>query len=276
MPAPAARVLPPLNIQAWIEDHRHQLKPGAVGAGTRCLWEDRDLIVAAVAGPENRKDYHVNPTDELFFQVEGDIIVRVMEEGSEPVDVPVRQGEMLLIPAGTPHAPQRASGTIGLLIERRRPKGEDDLVRFYCDKCTRIVHEEQYDHSTGHAQLRAMTESFWSDATLRTCVHCGYVLQRPSGTVLPPPKDLVYRAPAASRAGKPASRAKVTTKDSSKALTKTVVRSGLMPATGRKRPEDRAAATAVVAASSIPSPGTKAGSPLAMARRKMTTGTSKR
>jgi 3-hydroxyanthranilate 3,4-dioxygenase len=180
-------LLPPLNLKAWIDEHRHLLKPPV---GNKVVWEDRDFIVMVVGGPNHRKDFHVNPTEELFFQVEGDIVVRIIDAHGQPQEVPIREGEMFLLPANIPHSPQRSAGTVGMVVERRRPRGEDDHIRFYCDKCGEVVHDEQFELADIQHQLKRLMEDFWSDATMRTCMQCGGVLQPPTGQVSPPPKDM--------------------------------------------------------------------------------------
>lgn len=181
------RLLPPLNLQAWINDNRHALKPPV---GNKCVWEDRDFIVMVVGGPNHRKDFHVNPTEELFLQIEGDMIVRIIDHHGVQRDIPIRQGELFLLPPNVPHSPQRPANTVGLVVERRRPQGEDDHLRFYCDKCGATVYEEQFELRDIAQQLKRLMEHFWSDATLRTCVHCGTVVQPPTGPALPPPPDM--------------------------------------------------------------------------------------
>lgn len=181
----------PLNLTTWIEAHRHLLKPPV---GNKCVWEDRDFIVMVIGGPNQRKDFHINPTEELFFQVEGDIVLRVIDAHGKQRDLPIRQGEMFLLPPSVPHAPQRAAGTIGLVVERRRPRGEDDRLRFYCEKCNEVVYEESFElkdmSGAGGGPLKRMMDEFWSDATLRTCVHCGTVVNPPSGQVSQPSKEM--------------------------------------------------------------------------------------
>ena len=105
-------VLPPINLNAWVAEHRHLLKPPV---GNAAIW-DGDFLVMVVGGPNQRADYHVNPGGELFFQIEGDIVLKIIEDG-RPRDVPIRQGELFLLPAGVPHSPQRPAGTVGLVVE---------------------------------------------------------------------------------------------------------------------------------------------------------------
>lgn len=216
----------PLNLKAWIDEHRHALRPPV---GNKCVWEDRDTIVMVVSGPNQRKDFHINPTEELFFQVEGDMILRVMDAMGQQREIPVREGEMFLLPPQVPHSPQRPVGSVGLVVERRRPRGEDDQLRFYCERCGEVVYEEQFELSDIGGQLKRMMDEFWSDATLRTCVHCGTVVHPPSGQIAPPPKEMAF--PSDLRVGP--GRSGTGGGAAPKAASKAPVRPGARPGTAR-------------------------------------------
>ena len=83
-----------------------------------------------VAGPNARKDYHYNETEELFYQIEGDIVVKTQQNG-KMVKVEIKEGEMFLLPAKIPHSPIRSEGSIGLVIERKsEPHHKDGLMWF--------------------------------------------------------------------------------------------------------------------------------------------------
>lgn len=166
-----------LNLKAWIDENRHLLKPPV---GNKCVWEDRDFIVMIVGGPNARKDYHVNQTEELFYQVEGDITVKIIENGVKR-DISIKQGDLFLLPPGIPHSPQRPAGTVGMVVERQRPAGMKDYLRFYCDKCGAVVHEPEFDLKNIGTQLKQIMEEFWSPASkaLRTCKKCGAELTPP-------------------------------------------------------------------------------------------------
>src|SRR5205823_15112392 len=114
----------PFNLQQWINDNRALLKPPV---GNKMIYNG-GFMVMVVGGPNQRSDYHVNPGEELFYQVEGDIVLRVIDEG-RPRDIPIRQGELFLLPAGVPHSPQRPANTVGLVIEQRRPAAANDHLR---------------------------------------------------------------------------------------------------------------------------------------------------
>ena len=103
----------PFNLQNWIKENRDLLKPPV---GNKNLYKDAgDYIVMIVGGPNARKDYHYNETEELFYQLEGDILVKIQENG-KAVDVPIKAGEMFLLPAKVPHSPIRSEGSVGLVI----------------------------------------------------------------------------------------------------------------------------------------------------------------
>ena len=113
----------PFNLQKWIDEHRHELKPPV---GNRNLYKDAgDYVVMIVAGPNARKDFHYNETEELFYQLEGDIVVRIQEDG-KAVDIPIKEGEMFLLPAKVPHSPMRSEGSIGLVVELKRTGTETE------------------------------------------------------------------------------------------------------------------------------------------------------
>ncbi len=164
------------NLENWIDEHRHLLKPPV---GLVPVWTDHEFMVSVVGGPNERKDYHINPTEEFFYQLEGGMTLKVIENG-ERRDVSIGEGEILLLPVGVPHSPQRPAGTVGLLIEHKRPEGQNDHVRFYCDECDHILFDKQV-YMTDLSLLKPILESFWTDTEARTCDKCGAVLTPPAG-----------------------------------------------------------------------------------------------
>ena len=109
-------LLPPINFKKWIDENRHLLKPPV---GNKVVYENADFMIMVVGGPNSRKDYHVDPVEEFFYQVEGDMILKIMENDNR-VDIPIKEGEIFLLPKYIPHSPQRFKDTIGLVIEFRR------------------------------------------------------------------------------------------------------------------------------------------------------------
>lgn len=169
-------VLGALNLKQWVEDHRELLKPPV---GNKMVWQDREFLVMVVGGPNQRKDYHIEEGEEFFYQIEGDITVRIIEDG-KPRDVTIREGEMFLLPAGIPHSPQRPAGTVGLVIERQRQQGERDHLRWYCEKCGEVLYDADFQLEDLGTQLKPIINEFYETESLRTCASCGTVMEVPS------------------------------------------------------------------------------------------------
>ena len=165
-----------LNLQQWVEDHRELLKPPV---GNKMVWQDREFLVMVVGGPNQRKDFHIEDGEEFFYQIEGDITVRVIEDGKLR-DVPIREGEMFLLPARIPHSPQRPAGTVGLVIERQRRAGERDHLRWYCEGCEKVLHDVDFQLEDLGKQLKPIIEEFYAKESLRTCDSCGTVMAVPA------------------------------------------------------------------------------------------------
>ena len=171
-------VLPPFNLNAWVAEHRHLLKPPV---GNQQIYKDnKDFIVMVVGGPNSRKDFHYNEGEELFYQLQGDIRVRIYDEGRIK-DIEIKEGEMFLLPGKTPHCPQRKADTIGLVIERYRRAGEQDGFLWFCEQCEHKLYEEYFTLEDITTQLPIVMQTFYNDRGLRTCKNCGHEL-------LPPPK----------------------------------------------------------------------------------------
>jgi len=170
----------PINLRKWIEEHRHELKPPV---GNKQVWKDeRGMIIMVVAGPNARKDYHVNETEEFFYQIEGDITVRIIRpDTGKPHDVVIREGEIYLLPANVPHCPMRPRGTIGLVVEQPRPAGAKDKLQWFSDDTHELVHEAEFDLENIETDLKKIMERFWSDDELRT--------NKKTGSVISPPKE---------------------------------------------------------------------------------------
>jgi 3-hydroxyanthranilate 3,4-dioxygenase len=161
-------VFAPINLQSWVAEHRQLLKPPV---GNKPIW-DGDFLVMVVGGPNKRTDYHINPGGELFYQVEGDIVVRIIDD-QKPRDVAIRQGELFLLPAGVPHSPQRTAGTVGLVVEVPKfAKGVHHL-RWYCRSCNAVLHDFAFEPADLGTQIKTMIGEFNSSTALRTCKQCG-------------------------------------------------------------------------------------------------------
>ena len=164
-----------INFREWIDEHRHLLKPPV---GNRQVFENAEFIVMVVGGPNARKDYHYNEGEEFFYQLEGDITLKVMDSGV-PRDIAIREGEIFLLPARVPHSPQRPSGTIGLVIERKRREGELDGCFWFCESCGEKLHEEYFPMANIVTQLPEIMNAFYESEAKRRCGSCGAVMQPP-------------------------------------------------------------------------------------------------
>lgn len=166
----------PFNLKSWIETNRHLLKPPV---GNQQVYKGNDdFIVMVVGGPNARKDFHYNESEELFYQLEGSINIRIQENG-EFVDVPLHEGDMFLLPAKIPHCPQRPANTIGLVIERNRRAGEKDGFLWFCETCNHKLYEEYIDLTDIVKELPIVMNKFYSSSALRTCKSCGTVMEPP-------------------------------------------------------------------------------------------------
>ncbi len=163
------------NLRDWVDRHRHVLKPPV---GNKRVFEDGDFIIMVIGGPNSRQDYHIDPGQEFFYQLEGDIVLRTMQDGRR-MDVPIRQGEVLLLPAQVPHSPQRPADTVGLVVERRRLAGEHDGFQWYCERCGNLLHEDFIELTDIETQLPPVFARFYANEERRTCSRCGAVLERP-------------------------------------------------------------------------------------------------
>ncbi len=168
-------MLPPFNFKEWVEKNRDQLKPPVCN---KTVFEDGDFIIMAIGGPNTRKDYHDDPGEEFFFQIEGNMVLRVMDQG-KPRDIPIRQGEMFLLPARMPHSPQRSPNTVGLVVERKRQEGELDGFMWFCDQCHTKLHEEYLPLKSIVKDLPPLFDRFWNSEDARTCKKCGHVMPLP-------------------------------------------------------------------------------------------------
>lgn len=166
---------PPFNFQKWIDENRADLKPPV---GNKKVYEDGDFIIMAVGGPNSRKDYHDDPGEEFFFQLEGNMVLRVMENG-KPRDIAINQGEMFLLPPHVYHSPQRSANSVGLVVERKRQEGELDGFLWFCDQCHSKLHEVKVQLKDIVKDLPPLFNAFWDSENARKCKSCGHLMPLP-------------------------------------------------------------------------------------------------
>jgi 3-hydroxyanthranilate 3,4-dioxygenase len=165
----------PFNLKQWINDNRDLLKPPV--SNKNLYVESGDYIVMIVGGPNARKDYHYNETEELFYQLEGDITVRIQEDGN-PVDIEIKEGDMFLLPANTPHSPMRPANTVGLVIERVRKETEHkDGLMWFCEKCNTKLHESYFKLDNIEKDFIPRFKEYYGSEKMRTCPKCGHQME---------------------------------------------------------------------------------------------------
>lgn len=168
-------IAPPFNLHRWIEQNRVLLKPPV---GNKLLFQDSEFIIMAVGGPNSRKDFHHDPGEEFFYQLEGDILLKTVQDG-RLTDVPIRAGEVFLLPPEVPHSPQRPAGSVGIVVERQRRPEEMDGFSWYCENCGHRLYLERVAVRNIETQLPEIFSRFYSSAEHRTCSVCGTVMHAP-------------------------------------------------------------------------------------------------
>lgn len=165
----------PFNFKKWIDENRPLLKPPV---GNQQVFKGNDdFIVMVVGGPNSRKDYHYDEGEEFFYQLEGDIILKIIEDG-KPKDIEIKEGEIFLLPPRVPHSPRRPANTIGLVIERYRREGEKDGFIWHCENCGELLYEEYVELTDIVNQLPPIMDRFWNNPEHCTCKNCGTVMKK--------------------------------------------------------------------------------------------------
>lgn len=169
------QIAAPFNLNRWVDQNRHLLKPPV---GNKLLFQDSELIVMAVGGPNSRRDFHHDPGEELFLQLEGTMVLRIVRDGRID-EVPIAAGELFLLPPEVPHSPQRPAGTVGIVVERRRAPDELDGFSWYCENCGNRLYLERVAVRNIETELPAVFARFYSSTPHRTCSACGTVMAVP-------------------------------------------------------------------------------------------------
>jgi len=181
----------PFNLQQWIDEHREQLKPPVCN---KQIFEHDDYIVMVVGGPNNRTDFHYNETPELFYQIEGEMVLRIVKNAQgesldiseidkastnsktiEFLDIPIKAGEIFLLPGKVLHSPQRFENSVGLVVEQQRALGQQDALYWFCQQCKAPLYNEQFCLSNIETDLPKVFNNFYSTTDNCQCCHCGYI-----------------------------------------------------------------------------------------------------
>ncbi len=164
----------PFNFNKWIEEHRDLLKPPVCN---KQVFDDGDFIVMVVGGPNGRRDYHWEEGPEFFYQLEGEMLLKTIQDG-EAVDYPIKAGEVFLLPPEVPHSPVRYANSIGLVVERKRVKGETDGLMWFCENCDNKLYEEYFHLTNIEKDFFPVFDRFLNDEKNRTCKECGTVMPK--------------------------------------------------------------------------------------------------
>lgn len=168
-------ILPPINFKKWIDENRHLLKPPV---GNQVIYKDSEFIVMVVGGPNARKEFHYNEGEEFFYQIEGDMELPIRVDGKTEV-IRIKEGEIFLLPGKVEHSPQRFKNTVGLVIERVRKAGEMDACSWYCETCSELLYRASFQLHDIVDELPKLMQAYYDDLSLRTCKHCGTVMEIP-------------------------------------------------------------------------------------------------
>ena len=167
-----AELLKSFNLQGWIDEHRDMLKPPI---GAQSIWQDSEFLIMVIGGPNARRDFHIDPADEFFYQLEGEMVLEYIDQAGARQSQQIRAGEVLLLPANTPHSPQRAANSVGLVVERVRSPDEPEKYVWYCEQCNARLYELSRGEGDLLQDLKKVNEDYNVNETLRNCAECGYV-----------------------------------------------------------------------------------------------------
>ena len=160
----------PFNLTQWIDENRNLLRPPV---GNAQILPEGDFIVMALGGPNVRTDFHDDPGEEIFYQIQGDIILRIIEDGA-PKDIVIREGDLYLVGPHVRHSPQRPADTVGIVVERRRRDGELDAFEWYCEICNVLVHRRELSLQSIYDDLPPVFSEYNDNPKIRICPDCGH------------------------------------------------------------------------------------------------------
>jgi 3-hydroxyanthranilate 3,4-dioxygenase len=161
------------HLKRWVEENKNLFSPPY--KTNRLLVHHKDFLVMILRGPNVRLDFHVEPGDEFFYQIEGGIELHLKPDGEKREVVKIGEGEIFVCPASVPHSPRRPENTWGLVIERKRTPDEKEDFVWFCEKCDEKVLSRTVVQGDVGRQVTKIYEAFNADAAARTCQACGYV-----------------------------------------------------------------------------------------------------
>lgn len=166
------------DLQKWIDENEGQLQPPV---NNKEMFPGSSMIVMMVGGPNKRRDFHVSPAEEFFYQIKGDAFVEIFNDEGERQVVTVKEGEVFHLPANVPHSPHRIADTIGMVIEEARDEGATEHMVWYCDNCDHEMHRVTLELTDIATELKEAINEFNGSEKLRTCDNCGHVMPEEVG-----------------------------------------------------------------------------------------------
>ena len=153
---------------------------GDSGGRVNVLWQQPDSLAFVARGREYRSEFHLNPSEELMYQIKGEMRLHYRTpEGKEEVAV-IKEGSVIHTPALVPHSPRFPPDAYALIVERKRRPGEIDRFHWYCQKCDGFLHEETFvvkDYTED--PVSKAYKNFFDSEAFRTCKKCGTVMPAP-------------------------------------------------------------------------------------------------
>jgi len=163
-------MMPPFNLKAWIDENRHLLKPPV---SNKVIYHESSFIIQIVGGPNSRTDFHVNQSDEFFYQIEGAIFLRIINAQGKFEEIHLKAGDIFLLPGGVPHSPQRSAGSIGMVVEKTRSPEDIDGLQWYCKNCGKKLYEEFFPLKNIETDFPAVFNRYYSSEHVKCS--CGHV-----------------------------------------------------------------------------------------------------
>jgi len=158
------------NLKQWIDENRNDW------GQRRVIWQDSDFIAFVTRGPNRRKDYHINPGDEIFYQLEGELNLHYLGTDRKPEMAVLKAGDLFLLPNNVPHSPRRREGSWTFVVERIRKAEEWDRFIWICENCGNKLYETTVRFDDPSNAVANATQAMKADSKLATCNDCGEVL----------------------------------------------------------------------------------------------------
>ncbi len=154
------------NLKQWVDENRRNW------GQRRIIWEDSDFIAFVTRGPNSRTDFHIDPGDEIFYQLEGDLNLHYMTPEQKHEIAVITEGELFLLPANVPHSPRRGEGSWTFVIERKRRPDEQDRFVWYCEKCGTKLYETTVRFDDPTDAVKRANDSMKTNKEMQKCPRC--------------------------------------------------------------------------------------------------------